>query len=201
MCQFNATDYQVFITGAKISGGLTKLRGKWEKSRAELILVPAVRGRDEARNRRDIAMPRSLSSQSTSRKLTFLNTNWIWAKREADGQTRWESQDAGPGPPSSRSQGAITENVVITSDPLCSDAAAKSVRCEVTIITMVSQPRQPLVVVQVEGNALLTDLFLSHTFNVSGAAKKQRIGLALRDRGQEIILEASLTIPRKRKLY
>ena len=177
MCQFNATDYQVFITGAKISGGLTKLRGKWEKSRAELILVRAVRGRDEARNRRDIAMPRSLSSQSTSRKLTFLNTNWIWAEREAVG---WESGDAEPCPPSTRSQGAISENVVITIWTVIHyDAPAKSVRCEVTIITMVSQPRQPLVVLgQVEGNALLTDHFLSHTFNVPGAAHKQRVGLA-----------------------
>ena len=58
------------------------------------------------------------------------------------------------------------------------DAAAKSVRCEVTIITMVSQPSQPLVVPgQVEGNALLTDHFLSHTFNVPGAAHKQRHGI------------------------
>ena len=147
MCQFNAADYQVFITGAKISGGLTKLRGKWEKSRAELILVPAVRGRDEAGNRRDIAMPRSLSSQSTSRKLTFLNTNWIWAEREAAGQSGWESRDAGPGPPSSRSHGRSLR--MLSSPVIHYDAAAKSVRCEVTIITMVSQPWQPLVVVQV----------------------------------------------------
>ena len=56
------------------------------------------------------------------------------------------------------------------------DAAAKSVRCEVTIITMVSQPL--VVPGQVEGNALLTDHFLSHTFNVPGAAHKQRVGLA-----------------------
>lgn len=119
MCQFNAADYQVFITGAKISGGLTKLRGKWEKSRAELILVPAVRGRDEARNRRDIAMPRSLSSQSTSRKLTFLNTNWIWAEREAAGRpVRLRVSRCGAGATQHSVTGAISENVVITSDPL-----------------------------------------------------------------------------------
>ena len=171
MCQFNA---RCFITRAEISGGLTKLRGKWEKSRAELILVPAVRGRDEARNRRDIAMPRSLSSQSTSRKLTFLNTNWIWAEREESRDARARAthhQPVGSRP------GLIIENVVITCDPLCSDAAAKSVRCEVTIITMVSQQTPgPVVQVQVQGNALLTDHFLSHTFNVCprGSANKEK---------------------------
>ena len=58
------------------------------------------------------------------------------------------------------------------------DAPAKSVRCEVTIITMVSQPL--VVPGQVEGNALLTDHFLSHTVNVPGAAHKQRVGLVFK---------------------
>ena len=154
-----------FITRAEISGGLTKLRGKWEKSRAELILVPAVRGRDEARNRRDIAMPRSLSSQSTSRKLTFLNTNWIWAEREESRDARARAthhQSVGSRP------GLIIENVVSTSDHQWSIMfRCCGKKCEVWGNNY-HNGQWPVLVVQVEGrgNALLTDHFLSHTFNV-----------------------------------